>query len=47
MTRTGTYTYKVTIRMKTGGAAGPVALRVDGADTGGAYQSSTTVFPLH
>jgi flagellar hook assembly protein FlgD len=47
MTRTGTYTYTATIRMKSTGRAGPVALRVRGVDIDGGVQSTTTVFPLH
>jgi flagellar hook assembly protein FlgD len=47
MTRTGTYTYKATIRMKSGRAAGPVSLRVRGVDIAGGVNSTTTVFPLH
>ena len=47
MTRSGTYTYTATIRMKSTGGAGPVALRVRGVDTKGGVQSTTTVFPLH
>jgi flagellar hook assembly protein FlgD len=47
MTRTGTYTYKVTIRMKSSGGAGPVSFRVRGVDISGGVNSTTTVFPLH
>ncbi len=47
MTKTGTYTYRATIRMKTGHAAGPVSLRVWGVDINGQAQSTNTVFPLH
>ena len=47
MTRTGTYTYKATIRMKSSGGAGPVSLRVRGVDVAGGVNSTTTVFPLH
>ena len=47
MTKTGTYTYKATIRMKSGKAAGPVSLRVRGVDINGGVNSTTTVFPLH
>ncbi len=47
MTRTGTYTYRATIRMKSGGAAGPVSFRVRGVDIAGGVNSTTTVFPLH
>ena len=39
MTKTGTYTYKATIRLKSTGRAGPVAFRVWGMDTKGGSSS--------
>jgi flagellar hook assembly protein FlgD len=45
--KTGTYTYKVTIRMKTGGGSGPVSLKAWGQDTKGQAQATTRIFQLH
>jgi flagellar hook assembly protein FlgD len=47
LTKTGTYTFAATIRMKSGKPAGPVSLRVTGVDIRGGANSTTTVFPLH
>ena len=47
MTKTGTYTYKATIRMKSSGKAGTVALKVKGYDTKGGSQSTTVTYPIH
>ena len=46
-TRTGTYTYKVTIRLKTSGRTGSVSLKVCGLDTKGGTQATTKIYPLH
>jgi flagellar hook assembly protein FlgD len=47
MTKVGTNTYRSTIRMKTGGGAGPVTFKVWGRDTKGGAQASTKVYTLH
>ena len=47
MTKTGTYTYKTTIRLKASGRAGTVALKVKGYDTKGGSQSTTVTYPIH
>ncbi len=47
MTKTGTYTYKVTIRMKSSGRSGPVSFRVKGVDTKGGSNSATAVYTIH
>lgn len=47
MTKTGTYTYKATIRMRTTGRAGPVSLKVWGVDVKGGTQATTRVYTLH
>jgi hypothetical protein len=47
MTRTGTYTYKATIRMKSG-TAGSVKFKVWGLDiNGGKQQTTSGAYPLH
>jgi hypothetical protein len=43
----GTNTYRVTIRMKNAGRAGPVSLKVWGRDIKGGAQATTKVFTLH
>ncbi len=45
--RTGTYTYKVTIRLKTRGRTGSVSLKVWGVDSKRGTQATTRVFALH
>jgi flagellar hook assembly protein FlgD len=47
MTKTGTYTYKVTLRMKSSGRAGTVALKAKGYDTKGGSQSTTVTYTIH
>jgi len=47
MTKVGTTTYRSTIRMKTGGSAGPVTFKVWGRDIKGGAQASSKVFALH
>ena len=47
LSKTGTYTYKATIRMKTTGSTGPVSFKVWGRDTNGGAQATTRVFTLH
>ena len=47
MTRIGTNLYRVTIRMKNAGRAGPVSLRVWGRDVKGGTQATTKVYALH
>jgi hypothetical protein len=40
-------TYRVTIRLRTGGPAGIVSFKVTGVDSTGATQRTTRAFPLH
>jgi flagellar hook assembly protein FlgD len=47
LTKTGTYTYKATIRMKSSGRSGTVALKVKGYDTKGGTQSTTVTYRIH
>ncbi len=47
LTKTGTYTYKATIRMKSSGKAGTLSLRVKGYDTKGGSQSTTVKYAIH
>jgi flagellar hook assembly protein FlgD len=47
LTKTGTYTYKATIRMKSSGKSGTVALKVKGYDTKGGTQSTTVTYRIH
>ncbi len=47
MTKTGTYTYKATIRMKSNKGVGLVSLRVRGVDVLGGVNSTTTFIRLH
>jgi flagellar hook assembly protein FlgD len=47
LTKTGTYTYKATIRMKSSGKAGTLSLKVKGLDTGGGTQSTTVTYRIH
>jgi flagellar hook assembly protein FlgD len=47
LTKTGTYTYKATIRMKSSGKSGTVALKVKGFDTKGGSQSTTVTYKIH
>jgi len=47
LTKTGTYTYKATIRMKSSGKSGTVALKVKGYDTKGGSQSTTVTYRIH
>jgi flagellar hook assembly protein FlgD len=47
MVKTGTYTYRATIRMKVIGRAGTVKLRVKGIDTAGGVQATINSYPLH
>jgi hypothetical protein len=47
LTKTGTYTYKATIRMKSSGKSGTVAFKVKGYDTKGGSQSTTVTFKIH
>jgi hypothetical protein len=46
MTKIATRTYRVTIRMKSGGT-GTVTLKVRGRDIGGGVQSTSKAYPLH
>ncbi len=46
-TKTGKYTYKVTIRLKSGGSAGPVRFRVKGYDKYGGRQRTWFTYTLH
>jgi flagellar hook assembly protein FlgD len=45
--KTGTYTYKATIRLKSAGSAGQLSLKAWGVDTAGQAQATTKVFQLH
>jgi flagellar hook assembly protein FlgD len=47
LTKTGTYTYRAVIRMKTTGSTGTVSFKVWGRDTMGGAQATTKAFPLH
>ena len=47
MTRTGTYTYKASIRLKSTGQAGSVSFRVWGRDTKSGAQQTRKAFALH
>ena len=47
LTKTGTYTYKATIRMKSSGKAGTLSLKVKGYDTKGGSQSTTVTYKIH
>ena len=47
MTRTGTYTYKATIKLKSTGKAGQVAFKVWGMDTKGGTQQTISTYALH
>ena len=40
-------TYKVTLRLRSSGQAGPVHFKVSGRDTKGGSQSTTITLPLH
>ena len=46
-TKTGTYTYSATIRLKSTGRAGTVGFRVWGRDSKGGAQQTTASFALH
>ncbi len=41
------HTYKVTLRLKSGGAAGMVRFKISGRDTRDGSQSTTVSFPIH
>ena len=47
LTKTGTYTYKATFRIKSSGKSGTVALKVKGNDTKGGSQSTTVTYRIH
>jgi flagellar hook assembly protein FlgD len=47
MTETGTYTYKVTFRLKKTGKAGKVSFKVWGRDVKGGTQATTRTYVLH
>jgi len=47
MVRTGTYTYKVTFRLKSAGSTGTVSFRVNGRDTKGGLQATSVAYKLH
>ncbi len=46
-TKTGTYTYKVTLKLKTTGGVGPISFKAWGQDSKGQAQATTTGFTLH
>jgi flagellar hook assembly protein FlgD len=45
--RTGTYTYKVTFRLKSAGSAGTVSFRVNGRDIKGGLQATSVAYKIH
>jgi flagellar hook assembly protein FlgD len=47
MTRTGTYTYRVTVRLKRAGRAGSVRFSFSGVDGSGGINRATRTFVLH
>ncbi len=47
LTKTGTYSYKATIRLKSSGRAGTLSLKVKGFDTQGGSQSTTVTYRIH
>ena len=47
LTKTGTYSYKATIRLKSSGRAGTLSLKVKGYDTKGGSQSTTVTYKIH
>jgi flagellar hook assembly protein FlgD len=47
LTKTGTYTYRSIITLKTTGSTGTVSFMVWGRDTKGGSQATTKAFPLH
>ncbi len=47
LTKTGTYTYRVTLRLKTGGAAGSVRFAFSGVDAAGGMNRASMTLPLH
>ena len=47
MVRSATDTYRATLRLKSGSAAGTVSFEVLGQDVGGQLNRTTTSFPLH
>jgi flagellar hook assembly protein FlgD len=46
LTKTGTYTYKVTLALKKGGSAGTLSIKILGTDSKGQIQRTTRTFPL-
>ena len=44
--KTGTYTYKATVTLKKGGAAGTLTVKILGTDSKGKVQRTTRTFPL-
>ena len=46
-TKTGTYTYRVTIKLKSTGGVGPISFKAWGLDSKGHAQATTTGFTLH
>jgi flagellar hook assembly protein FlgD len=47
MVRTGTYTYKATFRLKSGGTAGTLGLRVNGRDIKGGVNNTSAAYKIH
>jgi len=47
MVRTGTYTYKATFRLKSGGAAGTLGFRVYGRDVKGGVNNTSASYTIH
>jgi hypothetical protein len=47
LTKTGTYSYKVTLRLKSSGRSGTLSLKVKGLDAGGGSQSTTVTYKIH
>jgi hypothetical protein len=47
LSRVSGTTYRVTLRLRTGGGAGTVSFKVTGVDVAGATQRTTRAYPLH
>ena len=45
-TRISSFTYRATLRLKTGGRSGSVSFRVQATDSGGRWQKTTLTLPL-
>ena len=47
LTKTGTYTYRVTLALKKGGSSGTLSIKVLGVDSKSQSQRTTRTFPIH